>query len=126
MFPQPFWLKCLPGSSSLHRQCNCTAMSWDDSGWRDEGGGSWTATGSGWHASDWEVATGSGDRHQGHFKRTTNSHETGNGYRPKANDPDGWAKGENRPSVRDYETVLEFGPACSKKVRLQFKAYTQR
>ena len=105
-------------------------MSWDDSGWRDEGGGSWTATGSGWHASDWEVATGSGDQYcwiqfvhcspeeadrrkmrradmdQGHFKRTTNSHETGNGYRPKANDPDGWAKGENCESAGNQRLRL--------------------
>ena len=53
--------------------------------------------------------------------------EPGNGYRPKANDPDGWQRGENRPSEEEYEFMFYYGPDwCGKKVKNQFKAYTQR
>ena len=49
----------------------------------------------------------------------------GNGYRPKANDPDGWAIGENRPSVNEYEQMMAFAghSACTKRLRGQFKTY---
>jgi hypothetical protein len=52
----------------------------------------------------------------------------GNGYRPKANDPDGWANGENRPSVHEYEHMIamEDFRQCPKKVRIQFKTYEHR
>ena len=53
--------------------------------------------------------------------------EPGNGYQPKANDPDGWQRGENRPSEKEYEFMIYYGPDwCGKKVKNQFKAYTQR
>ena len=107
-------------------------MAWEE--WRDDGGGKWDATGSGWDTSGWDAGGWSPDpaeerrdMHPGYFKRTAHyCREAGNGYRPKANDPDGWTRGENRPNVSDYETVLELGEKCSKKLRMQFKAYTQR
>jgi len=108
----------------------------DDGDWRDDDDGRWDATGSGWDTSGWD-ATGSGWDTSGWdagcgsevpykdpLKRT--AREAGNGYRPKANDPDGWDKGENRPSVAEYENYLTGGQSCNKKLRLMFKAFAQR
>ena len=52
----------------------------------------------------------------------------GNGYRPKANDPDGWARGENRPSVHEYEQMSAFADHSKSPKRLkgQFDTYEHR
>ena len=108
-------------------------MAWEE--WRDDDDGRWDATGSGWDTSGWDAGCGSEvpypdpaeerrDMHPGYWKRT--ACEAGNGYRPKANDPDGWEKGENRPSVAEYENYLTGGQSCNKKLRLMFKAFAQR
>ena len=52
--------------------------------------------------------------------------EPGNGYRPKANDPAGWGKGENKPTETEYDMIMGvYGPA-NKVVINQFKAYEQQ
>jgi hypothetical protein len=56
--------------------------------------------------------------------RSPYSREPGNGNRPKANDPKGWSRGENRPTEFEYNAMLKFGPdGVTKKVGNQFKTY---
>ena len=51
----------------------------------------------------------------------------GNGYRPKANDPDGWNHGENKPTELEYTEMMECGKnGPRKKIKLMFKTYAHR
>ena len=39
--------------------------------------------------------------------RSPYSREPGNGNRPKANDPQGWSRGENRPTELEFKAMIK-------------------
>ena len=130
-------------------------MAWDDHGWRDSGwrdkgddatGSGWDTSG-GWNTSGgWDTSDGKDTsqhvafrpdpaeeadrRYQNKaYKRTETGSLTvkGNGYRPKANDPDGWNHGENKPTELEYTEMMECGRnGFRKKIKPMFETYAHR
>jgi hypothetical protein len=107
-------------------------MSWADTGWSREGDGSgaWAA----WENNSWEPSGGGRSASGSSWEQIRIPHPPkeqdlqwqrqqqrkpwtgdrrrepgvvpGNGDRPKANDPDGWHRGEIRPSATELEQML--------------------
>ena len=116
------------------------------SSWETDSAAGWTAAG--WATEDWsdgciagseQTTWGggggsweqSGQQQSGLPSRSPDrspySREPGNGNRPKANDPSGWSRGENRPTEFEYNAMLKFGKdGVTKKVGNQFKTYHYR
>ena len=129
----------MPGSTSQHPWRTCTAMST----WETDWAAGWTAAV--WATEDWSAGCSagseqttwgggcgsweqSGQQQSGQQSRSPDrspySREPGDGNRPKANDPNGWSRGENRPTEFEYNAMLKFGPdGVSKRVGNQFKTY---
>ena len=82
-------------------------------GWDATGSGGWDTSGTGWNKKR---------------KVASRSTEKGNGFRPTANDPHGWATGDNRPTPNEPQEMLatEEGGPISEKLRLQVKTYNHR
>ena len=113
------------------------------SSWETDWAAGWTAAG--WATEDWSAGCiagseqttwgggggsweQSGQQQSGLQSRSPDrspySREPGNGNRPKANDPKGWDRGENRPTEFEFNAMMKFGPdGVNKKVGLQFKTY---
>ena len=111
----------VPGSTSQHPRRTCTAMST----WETDWAAGWTAAV--WATEDWSAGCSAGSEQttwggscgsweqSGQQSRSPDrspySREPGNGNRPKANDPKGWSRGENRPTEFEYNAMLKFGKA---------------
>ena len=99
------------------------AAGWTASGWED-----WSAGGSaGYEQTPWTGSSGSWEQSEQQSRSPARSpyhREPGNGNRPKANDPNGWSRGENRPTEFEYNAMMQFGKdGVTKRVGNQFKAY---
>ena len=98
---------------------------WTASGWAT---GDWSAGGSaGSEQTPWTGSRGSWEQSGQQSRSPARSpyhREPGNGNRPKANDPNGWSRGENRPTEFEYNAMMQFGKdGVTKRVGNQFKAY---
>ena len=97
-------------------------------GWSGWATGDWSAGGSaGSEQTPWTGSRGSWEQSGQQSRSPARSpyhREPGNGNRPKANDPNGWSRGENRPTEFEYNAMMQFGKdGVTKRVGNQFKAY---
>jgi hypothetical protein len=104
-------------TSDVSGACAAASSGWEPIGDTADTADSWGASGSweqGHRLSPWE-----GDR------RREPRVVPGIGYKPRANDPNGWLHGENRPSTEELEEMLSWGKEARKPIRNKFKSYTQ-